>query len=497
MKRFNARFDGFVPVLTLLVTVLAGTLETNSLCGQTVNVPSGGRARHEFAAAMSKVKVGMSAPEVVELVGQPDEVRFDDAEHEILTTDTREIWRYGVLKGTTVATLGQVYFDTDGLVQYIFGQGAPHTPERLDEQQLRRLLATLAQVPSYQDGYDFNPLPLIQAVNQLQPLGKELALQVLEEWSRVASIWHDRAGYRGAYLVPRVLFDVPADPGFMPELRLGAPAVPQQEDKSILPRFPIAMEDDIPFLVNPGYTLGGRAELPGVQLGYFRKHGTIRAKPLAPTGNPLAAMDRLLASPRSPYTEGDSSSASHEGRNILELQCLRLIDSVHRVEPDRDGELLPWNDKDAVRRKEILRTAANVELRWDPVANQFVRPDGTSLPPRDVKRYRRERWRPEISGRSIEVEVKRSNPQRVDIWISETYKIGQERILIVAQVFDIEALDRPVVQFELVGAGRTMNESRSGNSASVSRQVYLPDGKELRIEIKTGDITLRSPTYKP
>src|SRR5262249_8068984 len=203
------------------------------------------------------------------------------------TSRTREIWRYGTMGHLTPATLGKVYIDNQGRAQYIYGQGEPRADESFAEEELRQLLRILAEVPSYDAGIGYNPLRVIQAVNALHPLGKLRALSVIDEHLRITSNFDDDS-HEGVFLVLRTLFDVPSPPGYMPEMWVGAPNPPAPEDKRLLPRFPIALEDDIPFNLVNGYTVAGAPQQPEIHVDYFREHGVIRARPLSPPATPFA-----------------------------------------------------------------------------------------------------------------------------------------------------------------------------------------------------------------
>ena len=94
------------------------------------------------------------------------------------------------------------------------------------------------------------------AVNALLHLGKGGALAAVEDClARCAG-----GSVDGVFLVLRVLFEVPADPGFQPPLQLGdsTPCAPPQPQA--LPFFPLLLVDDRPLLLVAGYVLGGLAE---------------------------------------------------------------------------------------------------------------------------------------------------------------------------------------------------------------------------------------------
>ena len=95
------------------------------------------------------------------------------------------------------------------------------------------------------------------------------------------------------------------------------------DDPKQIPRFPITIQDDIPFLLVMGYALRGEALPPIFELNYSRKHGHLRDKPLQPTSNPWAALEKLVMSPAWIWKKDPQ-----RGRAILAGQCLWLLDSV-------------------------------------------------------------------------------------------------------------------------------------------------------------------------
>lgn len=126
---------------------------------------------------------------------------------------------------------------------------------------------------------DYDPARVVRAVNALHVLGKERALDEVASWQR---------GHRdaqGLFWVLRVLFDLPAGQAF-PPVRIGQPNLPPPADPAALPRFPILIVRDTPFLVVAGYDLGGLPEAVDAHVAFFRAHGVLRDRPLAPPGSP-------------------------------------------------------------------------------------------------------------------------------------------------------------------------------------------------------------------
>jgi hypothetical protein len=457
------------------------------------------RTRHEFAKVIGEVKWRMSPAEVLALLGRPDDIRTE-RDDGVSTVGTKEIWRYGTSGHLTTATLGQVYFDEKDRVQHVFGQGTPPPEGMFEERDLRVVLDALGQVPSYNAAWRYNPRKLIRAVNLLQPLGKVKALAVIDEYLRVTSDWHDD-GREGLFLVLRTLFDVPDDPGHMPVMGVGAPSPSEPKDQKLLPRFPIAIEGDIPLLLVEGYMLAGSPEQVESHVAYFRQNGRVRAKPLVPTDNPFKELEKFAKSPRWIYDGKDGLHDEQRGRQFLGEQLLRLMDTVYRVEVGDFGEILRFDDNEETRGKKVVEGALNLTIRWDSKIHKYTFLDGKSLPEREPKNYRRERWRPKIAGLDIEVFIRRAGPRYVSIWVSETYQVGKGGPGAVIKVVDVKAKDKPLVKIE-AGRGAISElplEGRKGTTAASStwKPFELKEGGEVQIQLVVAGKSHFSPTFKP
>jgi hypothetical protein len=162
---------------------------------------------------------------------------------------------------------------------------------------------------------DYDPGLIVEAVNALQPLGLDGALQPVE---RLLS-QHDPADPpTGLFWVLRVLFEVPPEQGF-PPVRIGEPSVAPPADASALPRFPIVVAGDLPLLVVRGYDLAGFAEPVEAHVTYYREHGTVRARPLVP-----ASPEEALAEFERRWTSAYGADAPKEGPEVVREQLARL-----------------------------------------------------------------------------------------------------------------------------------------------------------------------------
>jgi hypothetical protein len=152
---------------------------------------------------------------------------------------------------------------------------------------------------------DYHPRRVIDAVNALVPLGKEDALAALN--SQLARQGPDAGAEEGLFLVLRVLFVVPVDPGHQPPMRLGGTAPPPPSEPARLPHFPLVLIDDVPLLMIAGYALGGDTEPVSVHLAHYAAHGTIRESPLRPTHDADWALARFTATYTVAYDRAPSS----------------------------------------------------------------------------------------------------------------------------------------------------------------------------------------------
>lgn len=166
---------------------------------------------------------------------------------------------------------------------------------------------------------DYNPTYVIQAVNSLQPLGKEGALELIDSYLESRDKGKD---VYGLFWVLRVLFEVSAQQGF-PPLRLGRPSIPLPDEPGKLPRFPIVIVRDVPFLVIRGYSLAGFPEPVEAHVDYYRSYGTIRKEPLAPPASIDGIEEEFLQKWQAAY--GDAYKT--EALAMIKAQITRMRSS--------------------------------------------------------------------------------------------------------------------------------------------------------------------------
>jgi hypothetical protein len=462
------------------------------------------KTRREFAETCGRIEKGMSKAQVRSVLGKPDDTRNDfDPVGGTAYSRVDEEWRYGTSGHLTTATLGQVYFSKDGRVCDVYGKGVAPPDGMFDERDLRRMLNALGGVPSYNaSGNHYDPRKVIRAVNLLQPLGKDKALTVINEFLRVTSHWHD-TGRDGVFLVLRTLFEVPDDTGYMRHMIVGQGSIDGPNDPKILPRKPIAIEGDIPFKIVSGYSIFGTPESPEQHTAYFREHGKLRDKPLVPTDDPVSALSEFMKSPRWRYTgsDGRQNDDSHADHNLYE-QLLRLLDTVLQPEPNAYGSLFPW---DEVKARKLLDEVARLNIKWDGDQCAYTFQDGTTLPKLEPKIFARNAWKPDAAEWDVELIIQRgTHASNVTVTVCETYQAGDPVPAVMLRVVDLSSR-KTIAKFK---AGDERNDDdfdaetnarRKGNNVghSFGKGFALKEGGEVQAELIIGDRILRSPIFKP
>lgn len=458
------------------------------------NLPANHRTRQVFAQAMSKISEGMTEKDVLALLGKPDDVRTQYDPGGISAYRTKEIWRYGTNGHLTLPTLGCVYIDTENRVQYVYGgSGEPPDPKTIPEAELRSLLRLIDKAP-YISGNGYDPLAVIQIVNALQPLGKDKALAAIDEYLRVASYFECRRGRDGVFLVLRVLFDVPADPGYMPPMLVGAPEPEEPKDPKRLPRFPILLQDDVPLLLVRCYQLGGMPPQPELYVKYFREHGRLRLRdrPLVPTNAPLGLLGSWAKNADWLYTK---DSRAH-GKLLIANQILNMLDSVYRLEPDAHGFRLWVTDDVDDRWKSIEAEVAKLDIRWNAEKQRYTFKDGTYLPEPVLKLYRRHIWKLEGLNGEAELILERSDEKHVSLALQWSGKTDQNMPPFTLNVFAVK--EKPKILLEKRPMPSISSWAGDQVFSTHSYQLEVAEGGEVQVRLRIdGKREQVSPIYKP
>lgn len=171
-------------------------------------------------------------------------------------------------------------------------------------------------------GFAFNPGILIEAANYLCSLDKDFVFRVLEQYCHRANQEPTQRS-DNALLVARVSY-VPNDRRQpLPRLALGAPDLKEPQDPSLFPIFPLHLVEGIPFLLIGGYVLGGEAMPPMDYIAWCARHCALRPEPLGATDDPVAAINRFLAT-----SAWRQLAPSDYHDRMLQAQALRLVSPV-------------------------------------------------------------------------------------------------------------------------------------------------------------------------
>ena len=324
------------------------------------------KSRKEFVTLAGKVTIGMSQRQVTELVGNPDEVRPADND----SVEAATVWCFGTDGPGSLPTLGRIYFGLDGLVIRVFGaSGQPPDPQMFRAGQLEHLLRVIDGLPKC-SGWEYDPLAMIRGVNAIQPLGKKRALLAIDEYVRICP---ESRNAEKVLLLLRVLFDV-STKGVRGPVYPGAPMPGRPPSWKAVPRFPIALEKDVPLLLVVGYRLEGAPLDAKHELRFVRQHGKIRIRPLAPPNEPLSAADDLVKSPKWLYTDKPGLGKHRYGQAMIRNQLLRLVQPVYRpTVTARESDLDIVSDVSHARWTGIVREFSRLEVRWDSARNCYVK----------------------------------------------------------------------------------------------------------------------------
>ncbi len=458
------------------------------IAGLTPAVTRGAAERADFVQRMARITEGTPVAEVRRLLGEPDDVRDETDPDDISRFGVKEIWAYGTDGPRTFPTLGRIFVAGDDTVKLIVGgTGSPPSPDFISEKDLRRLLGLIAAVP---DSYEpADPLALIRAVNSLQPLGKEGALVVIEEFLRVTG--DERFGRgQGLFFLLRTLFDVPTDPGYLPRPGLGLPQTGILDDRTLLPRFPITIEQDLPLSLIHGYILAGAPEPVEKHMVYFREHGQIRAHPLRPVDDPLALLAEFEASPRWSFREDSEPNKDH-ARTLISHQLLRLVESVYRPRPLEERAVWANEQFDATIWNRRVEEFGRIGARWDAATMNYVFSDGTTLPEKVLPSYRRQIWKLPQLGNGGSLVVLRISPTRVLVSLRHSENDGHVVKKSVVMLCRADMTRETLTTFQV-------KASSGGNSGhQQSRDIPLAAGERVVAILESEDGELFSPQLMP
>jgi hypothetical protein len=256
--------------------------------------------------------------------------------------------------------------------------GPPHLPRTLQLINAAPGLST--------DTYD--PVALVRAVNHLHSLGKEKVLAALREFNGIAegNPWAvpgaerdpaniDTSDVTCICLIVRLLFEPAWQAGAPPLVAsTGFPPPPAQDEK-LWPLYPLALQDDLPFLLFPGVACVPAIPPIGELLRWAECNGKLRTRPLRPADNPLVAVDRLCALPQIARLFGGEPRLKPGLTRWylgLDQQAWRVIQHVVGPWPSSERERCRKDYVTEADWERHKRIAEAFKIRWDEKRQVYV-----------------------------------------------------------------------------------------------------------------------------
>lgn len=355
--------------ITCLVFCLASSVGCSDSTGGAVHSVEFDRS--EFARRIAKVAIGDTEQRVIDMLGTPDEIWSQDelTRRGVQSDQIAKSLCYGIERHLGFPTLGRVYLDRRGtVVATCGGEGTPPKPDIIPENEIRRLVDLLDEAPT-PSGRTYNPAALIRIANELHGFGKDRVLLAMREYSRVACVIFDH-GQEKLGLVLRVLFDVPSS-GAFPDLQAGRPLPYVRTDLKLIPRFPIALADDIPILLVSGYEMSGRPYSVESDLDFWATNCQLRPHKLRPCDSPLDVVGKIVDLAKR-VNEREKGAIDAEVWRLLAIrQILAAAGTQYNVssrfpfsrEGDRQVE---------TAYKKAVEASKTKHLKWDDRANEFL-----------------------------------------------------------------------------------------------------------------------------
>jgi hypothetical protein len=213
------------------------------------------------------------------------------------------------------------------------------------------------------DGYVFDPLSYIQAVNYLCQYDKASIIAIFREYVQSGGRRLPPESTKVFFLL-RLLFEPVEGGGRLPAIAMGKlmdAGTPSPED---LPLYPLVSIKDVPLLIVPGFYLGGLPEDPTGHIDLCEQFCRVRSRSLTPPDNPLSLSEELLSSP------GWYRDVSQEDRAILRAQLLRMVRNAYPVQDIFSLTFYSRLMDEAVWEK-YKKTFDGRRAAWDPNENNY------------------------------------------------------------------------------------------------------------------------------
>lgn len=218
-------------------------------------------------------------------------------------------------------------------------------------------------------GWDYDPAAMVRAVNALQVMGKEPAINALRDYLKLARVYGPRFEKRMAasidtsdqscleLLIPLAFERI--DPmEKLPERDLEHVGYRLKHER--WPNFDVRLEDDIPFhVVWYGGSIGPRYTTAWL-VDWAEDHGRLRHELLKPATDPLDAADRICDK------VAKRSGMNDDLRRHIRLQALRMV--RHLLAKD----VAESNVIDPGQWTKLKLLVGQLHVRWDAERQEYV-----------------------------------------------------------------------------------------------------------------------------
>lgn len=227
------------------------------------------------------------------------------------------------------------------------------------------------------NGFNLQPVELIQTVNELYSAGKELAIDALTDYYNLARNDTDRAWQYNLdkhriFLLARLLFVPKDNRGQMAVAHLDTNADDLKWTGNNSGSLPLIVIDDIPLSLLSGYRTAGQSQSPSAFLKYCRSSCRLRSRPLTPTISPIKTIEHLVQSKHLKRLVGNSFLLT---KSLLRVQATRCVDGVVRGLPADYQKQLNCNLVSSLEADSVWRTIRNLDkkakITWNVDRQEF------------------------------------------------------------------------------------------------------------------------------
>jgi len=250
--------------------------------------------------------------------------------------------------------------------------------------ELYAAVTAIHRAPKSVSSTRFRSLPLFQAVNVLQRLGREQAGKAIEAYLRlekqltfIEATKYQIDSFR-LYPILQLLLENPKEPLQYFHDREGpvadipgavVPQEPAMNNRKSWPFFPLTLVDEFPFTVSDHGVTAHVQEDRLLEYFYDSRTG-FRARPLSPLYNPVEAADVLVDSQSWRDLEFSPAENALKKAAIRRQAVQALSPLVRFSSEDCPGGIFGPSENRWTQMREEVR---QLRIRWDPIVENFVR----------------------------------------------------------------------------------------------------------------------------